>query len=311
MMKIVFFGSDDFALKNLERLYASGHAILACVTQPDRPKGRGLKIAAPLIKTFAQKKGISVCQPTHLEEERFVRQLQGYRCDLFVVIAYGKILPASLLQIPRLGAINAHASLLPKYRGAAPINWAIMHGERQTGISIIKLNPVMDAGDIISQAKLKIAEEDDALTLRAKLIGLSAQCLCQAVASLEKGDYSLTPQDRKKVSLAPKLTKPMGKIDWRKTAGEIHNLVRGLLPWPTAYTYCKGKMLKILATEVVKMDPAKKSYGEVADVSKHGILIVAGQDALLMKEVHLESAKVMDARAFAVGHNIKVGFRFE
>jgi len=251
-MKIIFFGSDDFANAHLESLIASDHIISACVTQPDRPKGRGMKVVQSPIKTCAVKNNIEVLQPNDIKTSSFEEQLKNFNTDLFVVIAYGRILSLSILDIPGMGAINVHASLLPKYRGAAPINWAIINGEKETGLTIIKINPQMDAGDILSQANFKIGSEDTSISIRAKMLKEGPSLLLSTVKTLRKGEIKARKQDERKVTLAPKLTKEMGLIQWDKPAGDIHNLTRGLLPWPSAYTYFKGKMLKVLSTEVVK-----------------------------------------------------------
>ncbi len=309
-MKIIFFGSDDFAVTNLEALIQSEHEVVACVTQPDRAKGRGLKIEPSVIKQCAQKQGITVFQPENLKDDRFIRQLKNYNCDLFVVIAYGKILPPELLQIPYVCAMNVHASLLPKYRGAAPINWVIINGEKETGVSIIKMNAQMDAGDIFAQAKIKIEEQDTAITLKAKLAQISAKLLISTINSLEKNAYTLTVQDNHAMTYAPKLTKEMGLIDWSKKAIEIHNLVRGLLPWPTAYTFFKRKLLKILETQVTPLDLKSYQPGEVIQIVKSGFIVVTGDQALLIKKVHLEASRLMEANHFVLGHSIKRGFSF-
>lgn len=308
-MKIVFFGSDDFALTNLEALLASKHEIVACVTQPDKPKGRGLKVSESPLKDCALKHKIPVLQPTDLKDPAIVKQLKTYNSDLFVVIAYGKILPVEILQIPRTFSINVHGSLLPKYRGAAPINWAIINGEKETGVSIIKMNPQMDAGDILTQAKIPIEEKDDAGTLRAKLADLSAKKLIESILAIAKNSYVLSPQDHSKATLAPKLTKELGLIDWAQPAVKIHNLIRGLLPKPAAYTRYEGKTLKILETEVVS-NFSKQSDGMLMTISKVGFIVATGDGAILVKRIHLESSRAMEAAEFATGYKLPLGFQF-
>jgi methionyl-tRNA formyltransferase len=308
-MKIIFFGSDDFAAAHLRALLDSKQQLLAVVTQPDRAKGRGLQVEPSLVKTMAVAAKLAVLQPENLKDKSFVEQVKGYSCDLFVVIAYGRILPSELLQVPYAGAINVHGSLLPKYRGAAPINWAIINGDSETGISIIKMNAAMDAGDVISQAKIKIEDSDTAVTLRAKMAEAGKALLLKTIDSLEKKTSTLTVQDSRAVTLAPKLTKELGKIDWQKPAQEIHDLVRGLLPWPAAYTHYQGKMLKILETGIA--ETAKKGKpGEVVEAGKEVLIVTTGRGALALKKVQPESAKAMDIKSFAAGHKITPGFQF-
>ncbi len=305
-MKIVFFGSDDFAAENLRELLAQKFLVAACVTQPDRPSGRGLQVIASPIKQIAQEKQIPVFQPQNLKDEQFISELKGFKADLFVVIAYGNILPSSVLKIPKLFCVNVHGSLLPKYRGAAPVNWAIINGEKETGFSLIKMTPKMDAGEIIMQEKMFIADDESAQFLRVRMAKQSAVCLCRTIKKIETGDFSLTAQDESKVTYAPKLTKELGVVDWKKSAKETHDLVRGLLPWPGAYTSSQGKIFKILQSAVVCCEFSKVP-GTILEVAKEGIVVATGKDALLLKEVHPQSSKPMSASSFAAGQRIKAG----
>src|SRR3989338_6768217 len=209
LMKIVFFGSDDFALAHLKALYASKHQVFACIIQPDRPKGRGMKTVALPIKEFALEKRIKVFQPVDYKDKTIVDELKKINADVFVVIAYGVILPQDVLDIPKMGSINVHASLLPKYRGAAPVNWVILNGEKETGVSIIKMNAKMDAGDIVAQEKLKIFDNESAFELRQRLMNLGVSLL---VKTLEGGINQAKSQDAKQVTFAPKLSKELGQI---------------------------------------------------------------------------------------------------
>ena len=306
-MKIIFFGSDDFALVNLEKLVQSDHQVAACVTPPDKPKGRGMPVVASPIKECALRQGIALLQPDRLKERWVVEQLKSFQSDLFVVVAYGKILPIEILSIPYLCCLNVHGSLLPKYRGAAPINWAIINGEPETGVSIIKMNTNMDAGDIFDQARITIDKNDTAVSLRSKMAELGAELLVQTIDSLEENAYTLTGQDASKVSFAPKLTKELGLIQWNKTAEAIHNLVRGLLPWPAAHTHFQGKLLKILQTEVVAV---QGEPGEILEINSQGFVVATADGGLLVRQVHLESAKAMDAKSFVFGHKLQAGVRF-
>lgn len=309
-MKIIFFGSDDFAAENLRQLLAQGFCVVGCVTQPDRPSGRGLQIVVSPIKQIAQENHIPVFQPENLKDTKFLEHLQSLSADLFVVIAYGKILPSSVLKIPKKFCINVHGSLLPKYRGAAPINWAIISGERETGFSLIKISPQMDAGEIIVQEKMSILDDETAQSLRLRMAQASALCLCRTIPEIADGKFLLTPQDENKVTFAPKLSKELGRIDWQKSAKDIHNLVRGLLPWPGAFVSYQGKVVKILKTAVVPQE-FSQTPGTILSVTKEGIVVATGKDGLLLKEVHPQSAKPMSAHAFAVGQRLKAGGCFE
>lgn len=310
-MKIIFFGSDDFAAAHAESLAGSSHNLTAIVTQPDRPRGRGMKIVISAVKACAQRHQIPVLQPGSLKDDELIKTLRNFQADLFVVVAYGQFLPAAILDIPPLGAINVHPSLLPKYRGAAPVNWAIINGEKEAGISIMKINHVMDAGDILAQKKIKIDAEETAVTLREKIMPLSPAFLLETIRTIENKACIPIVQDHACVTLAPKLTKAAGHIPWHKEAVVIHRLVRGLLPWPGAYTFYKGKLLKILDARVVEEDFSDDEAGTVVQVDKTGILIATGEGGILVKQLHLQDSKPMDAHSFVAGHKVAVGFRFE
>ena len=308
-MKIIFFGSDDFAQEHLECLIQAGHDIAACVTQPDRARNRGMKIIISPIKECAIANDITVLQPTDLMDEKFLQGIKQINADLFVVIAYGKFLPEEVLFIPRLASINVHGSYLPEYRGAAPINWAIINGEKETGVSIIKMNAGMDAGDIVSQKKMKIGGEDTSIVLRQRMIEEGKSLLIKTISSFGKSVSGKT-QDHEKATFAPKLTKELGRIDWNKSAIEIRNLVRGLLPWPSAYTFYKGKMLKVLESDVVEKNVSASKPGEMVDITSEGVLIATSKNALLVKKVHYESSKPMDMHSFLRGHQLTIGEGF-
>ncbi len=312
-MNIIFFGSDDFALTSLEKLIESEHKVLACVTPPDKPKGRGMRMVISPIKEGALRRGIPVLEPSRLEDPPLIEQFKSFQSDLFVVVAYGRILPIEVLSIPYLCCMNVHGSWLPQYRGAAPINWAIINGEEETGISIIKMNTRMDAGDIFAQDRIKITPDDNSLTLRSKMAQLGSDLLLKTIDALEKNAYSLAGQDSSKITYAPKLTKELGLIQWNKSAPSIHNLVRGLLPWPGAYTYYQGKLLKILQTQIIPINSAGKSAsaGEVLEITAQGFIVATADQGLLIRQVHPESAKAIDARSFVAGYKLNVGFRFD
>ena len=305
-MKIVFFGTSEFAVPSLKELSASAHEILAVVTQPDRKKGRHLHKAAPPIKIEAASSGISVHQPENPNAKDFIKILSSIKADLFVVVSFGHILKKDILDMPRLGAVNLHASLLPKYRGAAPINWAVIKGEKDTGVSIIKMTEKMDAGDIVASEKIKILPEDTAATLTGKLSNKGALLLLKALDETVKGKTACKKQDEKLVSFAPKLKKENGLIDWSWTAPELHNLIRGLLPWPGAYTHWKGRLLKIWKAEAEALD-FDLPPGRISTVGDKGIVVKTSSGSLVINELQLEGGKRMDAAAFIRGHKLSTG----
>lgn len=309
MMNIVFFGSDNFALPALEALLKSRHKVSSVVTQPDRKKGRGLHLGPTLIKQLALKYEQIIYQPFSINTPQAADFLKSFQPDLFVVVAYGQLLSAQILAVPKLFSINAHASLLPKYRGAAPVNWAVINGERTSGVSIIKLSDRMDAGPIIAQKECGISAEDSVITLEERLAGLAAGLLLQSLDKIEKRDYLLTPQEESKATYAPKLQKSDALIDWQKNAENISNLIRGCLGWPGAYTSYRGKMLKINKAVSSPSAGVCASYppGAVTEVSKQGIAVAARDTILLIKELQLEGKKTMKAADFISGHKITVG----
>jgi methionyl-tRNA formyltransferase len=305
-MRIIFFGSDDFAAVHLTQLLESDHVIVACVTQPDKPKGRGMKVAESPIKTIAAKRKISLLQPASLKDDALLADLKSLEADAFVVVAYGKILPESVLSIPKIFCVNVHGSLLPKYRGAAPINWAIINGDVETGVTVMKMSPILDAGEIILQAKMAIAIDDTAACLRGRMAQLGAVTLLQALNQIERQEHRLIRQDLALVSYAPKMTKELSHISWGEPALKIHNLVRGLQPWPGAHTNAGSKTVKLLQTRVLT-DARPANPGVVLAVEKEGVVVATGQQALVVLKVQPESGKPMDARSFASGHKLTAG----
>lgn len=305
-MTIVFFGSDHFAALNLEALVAAGHRVLACVTPPDRAQGRGLLVVPSPVKSCAQKHGITVFQPEDIQNAVFISELKQLAAELFVVIAYGKILPECLLSLPFYCALNVHASLLPKYRGAAPINWAIMNGDRSTGVTVMRMNARMDAGDIVAQEATAISPDEDSQELRARLAIISAQVLVKTL-SIPPREWIYNRQNEGSVSRAPKLTKIMGRIDWTQSAVQVHDLVRGLRPWPSAYTFINGQFVKILTTEIRPLEPVSARPGEIIALLKEGLVVATGDGSLLVKTLHPESSHPMSAWSFCRGHNLQKG----
>ena len=297
-------GTPVFAVHSLRALIESGEEVIAVVTQPDKPKGRGLEIVPPPTKLLAEKHGIPVLQPAKIKTEEFFNELKKFSPDLICVAAYGKILPKNILDFPPHGSINVHASLLPKYRGAAPINWAIIRGEKITGITTMKMDEGMDTGDILLKKEVPIDDEDTGETLSEKLSEIGAKLLIETIRLLKEGKLSPIPQDHSQATYAPMLKKEDGKIDWEKPAEEIRNLIRGVLPWPGAYINLEGKLLKIYK---VRLAEGEGKPGEVMK-SDSGILRVAtGKDTLDILELQIEGGKKLKTKEFSRGRKIKEG----
>ena len=308
-------GTPDFALPSLRALVQAGHNVVCVVTQPDRPKGRGKEEIASPVKLCAQEYNLKILQPETITDV-LAKNIQALNSDLIVVVAYGKILPKQVLNIPRLGCINAHASLLPKYRGAAPMQGALLNGEKVTGVTIMFMNERMDAGDILLQEKTIISSLDNMETLHDKLSQLSAKLLVEAIAQIDQGTCLVTPQNYAEATYTSMLKKSDGLIDWTKSAEEINNITRAMNPWPSTYTFLnisdKKKMLKILKTEIYdKSAYSKEKTGVLLDILKNkGGLIGTGKGQLLIREVQLEGSRKVSFEEFIRGHPIKKGFKF-
>lgn len=295
----------------LQVLLNSSHEIVCVVTQPDRKSGRGLPLSATPVKRLAQKSSLQLYQPENINANESVSFLTRLKPDIFVVIAYGQLLSPEILGIPAIMPLNAHASILPKYRGAAPINWAIINGDLTTGVSIMKIVQKMDAGPIIIQKALTIAAHDNALILEARLADLAAELLLEALSGIENKTYELNAQDESKATFAPKLKKEDGLIDWSRPASDIRNLIRGCLDWPGAYTYYKSRLLKLYRAEIGQPILGQASYkpGEVIESSKKGIVIATSRDSLVIQELQIEGSRKMTAEEFILGHKICPGHK--
>ena len=310
-MRIVFFGTPLPAARILQSLANAGRKIICVVTQPDRKKGRGQKSAFPAVKEAALKNTLPIEQPETVKNNpAFIALVKSLKPDLGVVVAYGKILPKELIDIPKYGFINLHASLLPKYRGAAPIQWALLNGEKETGITLFKLVEALDAGPILAQKKVKIKEEDDAQSLSQKIFFEGEKLLIDALEKIEKGTVTYSPQNDADSTFAPTLTKESGELDWKKSAREIHDRIRALMACPTAHTFFKGKMLKLLRSKMhmVDLGKADAAAGTIVEVVKgDGFIVVTGAGHLQILEVQLEGGRRMGAYEFAIGHDLKRG----
>ena len=308
-MRIIFMGTPEQAAAILEQLVRAKREILAVITQPDRPKGRGRKLAWSPVKEVALKHALPLEQPEKLKVGSFVSLLESFKPDIIVVVAYGKILPKEIIDIPKYGCINVHASLLPKYRGAAPMQWALLSGEKMTGITIMKINERLDAGEIILQEKVKITENDNTLTLSKKLFDRGGKLLARALKQIEQGKVKFVVQDEAEATNALAIARESGEIDWRKTAWQVHNRIRAMVPWPVAHTFFKKKLLKIWQSEVHVVDLATrfKLPGTVVDIVKDtGFIVATGQGHLLIKEVQLAGGKRMPAYVFVHGHDVRI-----
>lgn len=311
-MNIVFFGTSEFAIPALKSLIESPHKVLAVVTRPDRKRGRNLKLSPPPAKVLAETHDIPVYQPQDASSPEAVYYLKNLNADIFVVIQFGQILKETVLSIPKIYAINVHGSILPKYRGAAPTNWAVMSGDTVSGVTVIKMNERMDEGDMILRKEAGIEAEDTNITLTEKLSDLGAKALLEAIDLIAAKKERLEKQDTSKATYAPKLKKEDGLIDWTKPAAVIHNRVRGLLPWPGAYTHYNGKVLKILHTGISGHPAAKGAApGTVLAIIKDtGIIVSTGAGTFAIKNLQLEGKKILDADSFVRGHPVEVGLRF-
>ncbi len=308
--RIVFFGTPDFSIPVLKSLLQGPEEVVAVVTQPDRGKGRGRKFVPSPVKNLTLQQGLPLFQPEKVREEIFQKKIKDLQPDLFVLVAYGQILPKSLLEIPKHGAVNVHASLLPKYRGAAPIPWAILKGEKVTGVTTMMMDEGMDTGDILLQTEISMSDEETSETLHDQLALLGAQLLSETVKGMKAGSVHPIPQDHSKATYAPPLKKEDGQIDWSKDAKEIDRQVRALNPWPGAFTMWNGQLLKIYKGEV-REEISKRETGIVSWVGSDFIEVETGKASFIIKEVQLEGKRRMSVREFLAGHSIPVGAVFK
>lgn len=305
--RVIFMGTPDFAVPCLARLVEISD-VVAVVTQPDRPKGRGQKLLPPPVKVFAQEHGIAVYQPVRVKAPDFVDVLRGLAPDLIVVVAFGQILSKEILSLPPLGCINVHASLLPRYRGAAPMQWAIVRGEKETGVTTMFMDEGLDTGDMLVRETLPITQAMTAAELHDAMMKLGADVLEKTLFSLSEGTLKRTPQDDALSTYAPLLDKEVGRIDWKKSAQEIHDLVRGLNSWPGAYTMLSGQKFKIWRTRLAE---GTAEPGEIVSVTKQGLLVGTGEGMLEILEVQAPSKKKMAAGDYVRGHGLQLPARFD
>lgn len=306
---LIFMGTSPFGIPALERLLAAQHHVLAVVTQPDRPRGRGQRVSTSPLKDSARAHQLSVLQPLRAADPGFLSQLRQLAPDMIVVVAYGQLLPADLLAIPPRGCVNVHASLLPKYRGAAPINWALIRGEVATGVTIMLLEETLDTGPILLQAALEVDPLDNARTLHDRLATLGAETLQTALERVVSGTLTPIPQDHSQATYAPKLRKDAGRIRWSRSAVELANLIRGVTPWPGAHAAHAGTPLKIWRGRAVPAtpSPAPGCPGRVVKLDQQGAWVETGDGYLVLEEVQAPGGRAMAIAAYARGHPLRPG----
>lgn len=309
-MNILFMGTPDFAAYSLQLLHDAGHKICAAIAQPDKPKGRGMKLMPVPVKQTAESLGIPVYQPETLKNNAIMPLLEQYNPDLIVVVAYGKILPDYILEFPKYKCINLHGSLLPEYRGAAPIQRSVLDGKRIVGVTTMYMSHDMDAGDILLQCSIRLEENETSGELFEKLKSCGADLLVKTIRELERGNLKPKPQDLSKVTFAPMLTKEEAKIDWKYPASKIINMIRGYDPWPAAYAHLGDMTVKLFGAS--KGGECSGAPGEIAGVSKNGIQIVCGDNnAVVVKEIQASGSKRMSADDYFRGHSAMLKFKFE
>jgi methionyl-tRNA formyltransferase len=306
--RALFFGTPEFAVPTLTAL-AEIAQVVTVVTQPDRPKGRGMKLAPPPVKQLAERLGIPVLQPSKVRTPEFAASLRELEVDLALVVAYGRILPPAVLSAPRLGCFNVHASLLPKLRGAAPIQWAIVRGERETGVCLMQMDEGMDTGPVLARASVAIDADETAAELSPRLANLGAELVRRELPRVLDGELRSVPQDHAHATLAPLLHKEDGEVDWSQPARAVHDLVRGFSPWPSAHTSLDGVRLKLHRTRVLDERIEHDVPGQILSTQRDGIAVACGQGSLAVLELQLDAGRRLSAAEFLVGHRVPAAAR--
>lgn len=315
-MRIVFMGTPDFSVPALKALVEAGHDVAAIVTQPDKPRGRGKEVQMTPVKIQALEYNIPVYQPVRVREEDFIQVLSALKPEVMVVIAFGQILPKAVLNIPKYGCINIHASLLPKYRGAAPIQWCIIDGEKETGVTTMMMDVGLDTGDMLEKTVIPIEEKETGGSLHDKLSLAGGELILSTLRKLKEGTLTCTPQTEEGTCYAKMLTKSLGDIDWSQSAASIERLIRGLNPWPSAYTSWNGKTIKLWAADVLPDEGdgrintqvvKEATAGQVVCSDKHSLIVKTGDGLLSVSELQMEGRKRMDIEAFLRGYPIHQG----
>lgn len=310
-MKVIFMGTPDFAVPCLDMLIKEGHEVCLVVTQPDKPKGRGKKMLFPPVKEKAIEYGIEVFQPVKVKEEEAVEKLRSYNADIIVVVAFGQILPESILNMPKYGCVNVHGSLLPKYRGAAPIQWSVINGDTKTGVTTMYMEKGLDTGDMLLKAEFDITSYDTYGTVHDKMCVIGADVLKETLVKIENGTIVREKQDDALSNYAPMISKETGHIDWNKTSFEIINLIRGLDPVPAAWTVYNEEVLKIWKAVEIECDNTTAKCGEIADITKKGFVVKTGDGFVLVTEIQARGGKRMATDAYMRGHAVEKGIVLE
>ena len=306
--RALFFGTPAFAVPSLEALIAIAD-VRAVITQPDRPAGRGMKLTPPPVKTLAIERGLSVMQPTKVRTPDFAAALRAHEADVALVVAYGRILPAAVLEAPRLGCVNVHASLLPKWRGAAPIHWAIAHGDTESGVCLMQMDEGMDTGAVLACERTAIEPDETAGELSERLSRLGADLVRRELPRYVRGELTPAPQDHQAATHAPLMEKAHGQIDFSRSARAVHDLVRGMSPWPGAHTTLDGARMKVHRTRVIAEDGRRGEPGAVVRADPHGIEVACAEGLLSLDELQLEGKRKMKAAELLAGHSIPPGAR--
>lgn len=305
-MRVIFMGTPEFSVGTLQAIYEAGHEVCLVVTQPDKPKGRGHAMQYTPVKEYAMEKGIEVFQPTRIREAEAVEKLKSYQADIIVVVAFGQILSKDILEMCPYGCINVHASLLPKYRGAAPIQWVIIDGEKESGVTIMQMNEGLDTGDMISKVVVPIEEKETGGSYHDKLALAGAKLCVETMKEMESGSAVRTPQEDAASCYAKKLTKELGLIDFKREAVEIERLIRGLNPWPSAYTSLDGKTLKVWQADVIEKEYEGKP-GMIVEKTKKSLIVKTAKGALAITELQLAGKKRMTTESFLLGYPVETG----
>ncbi len=308
-MKVIFMGTPDFSVKTLEAIIEAGHEVCLVVTQPDKPKGRGKSMQFTPVKECALEHGIEVFQPTKMRDSENIEYIRKYNADIIIVVAFGQILTKSVLDMPKYGCINVHASLLPKYRGAAPIQWTVINGDEITGVTTMRMDEGIDTGEMIAKQTFRVAEDETGGSLFDKLATTGAELCVKTMEMLENGTAEFTPQNNEEATHTSMIRKELGIIDWNKPAVEIERLIRGLNPWPSAYTKLDGKTFKIWKAKVVK-GKTDVHPGCIFHIGKNEMYVQTKEGALSLLEVQLEGKKRMDVGSFLRGYEVKEGSFF-
>ncbi len=306
-MKVVFMGTPDFAVETLKAIYEAGHEVILAVSQPDKPKGRSGKLQPTPVKEYAIEHNIPVFQPVKIKDPQAVEYMRGFEADVFVVAAFGQILPQSILDIPRLGCVNVHGSLLPKYRGAAPIQWAVINGEKVSGNTTMLMGPGLDDGDMLLKSEIELSDDETGGSLFDKLAIDGGRLAVQTIEALDRGEITPIPQDSSLATHVGMIKKDMGNVDWNRPAIEIERLIRGLNPWPSAFTFIDNKQLKLW--KAIVTDESGEA-GTIISVDKNSFTVACGQGALQILELQLEGKKRMSTGDFLRGYKLEPGMRF-